>query len=148
MKVPEESIQRRLESWPVARLASVDEAGRPHQVPIVFAKVGARLYSPVDGKPKADRELARVRYLRARSAASLLLDEYDGDWTRLWWIRIDVVARVIHPADPERDPEVGRAVAALRRKYPQYEGVLVLGEPATLLAFDVGRIQSWCAAHS
>jgi len=148
MKLPDDTIQERLEGWPIARLASVDERGHPHQVPIVFAKVGARLYSSVDGKPKAGSELARVRHLLARPAASLLLDEYDEDWARLWWIRVDVAARVIRPADAERDPEVGLAVAALRRKYPQYDRVPILQDPATLLAFDALKVQSWCATRS
>lgn len=147
MKLSDDELQERLEGWPVARLASVDGQGHPHQVPIVFAKVEGRLYSPVDGKPKAGPELARVRNLRARPAASLLLDEYDDDWACLWWIRIDAAARVVRPADPQRDPEVGLALAGLRRKYPQYDGVPILRDPPTLLVFDRLRVRSWCATH-
>lgn len=152
MPLPEETIDLRLERWPVARLATATDAGRPHQVPIVFARAGGRLWSPIDGKPKRGGELARLRHLRAHPEVSLLLDEYDADWTRLWWIRIDAVAEVVAVGDGDRsvtDGEgreaVAEAVAALEAKYPQYAEVPVLREPATLVAFEPVRIVSWAA---
>jgi PPOX class probable F420-dependent enzyme len=83
-----ETIRDRLDRWPVARLATIGANGRPHQVPIVFAMVGGCLWSAVDGKPKAGSELARVRNIRERLDVGLLLNEYENDWTRLWWIRV------------------------------------------------------------
>ena len=108
----DEHLERRLTSWPVAHLATLGSDGRPHQVPIVFARVGTRLWSSVDGKPKSDRELARVRNIRERPIVSLLLDEYSDDWTRLWWIRIDATARIVRAG-----AEVDLALDALRAKY-------------------------------
>ncbi len=114
-------------------------------MPIVFARVGAVLWSPIDAKPKAAGEPARIRHLRADPRASLLLDHYDASWTRLWWLRLDVDARVVQPPDPEADPEVAAAVAALKRKYPQYGTLPVLRPPPTLLAFSRAGLASWCA---
>ncbi len=147
MRLPPETISRLLDTWPVGILASVDSEGRPHQVPVVFARVGSLLWSPVDAKPKAAGELARVRNLRANPRASLLLDHYDENWTRLWWLRVDANARVAEPPDPDADPEVTAAVAALRRKYRQYHDIPVLRAPPTLLALDPIAVTGWCASR-
>lgn len=144
MDLPPEALERMLDTWPSARLATSGPRG-PHLVPVVFARAGGRLFTPVDGKPKRGGELARVRHVRADSRVSLLLDHYQDDWNRLWWLRVDGFARVLQPAHPAADPEVAAAVAALRAKYPQYQTVPVLGEPPTLLRIAPDRVRSWCA---
>jgi PPOX class probable F420-dependent enzyme len=145
VQLSEEVIERLLDRWPVARLATSGAAG-PHQVPIVFARSGGRLWSPVDGKPKSGGELARVRFILADPRVSLLLDDYDRDWTQLWWLRVDAEARVVRPARPGVDAEVAAALAALRAKYPQYASVPLLRDPPTLLAFQPRAIRSWRAS--
>ena len=145
MQLSEDAIDERLESWPVARLASRANDGRPHQVPIVFARSRGRLWSPIDGKSKQGGELVRVRNLRAHPEISLLLDDYSSDWAQLWWIRIDATAQVLQPVSVS-DPEVSAAIAALEAKYPQYATVSVLRADPTLIAFEPGRIVSWTAA--
>ena len=145
MRLTKAAIEGLLDTWPVARLATLTPEGRPHQVPVVFARVSGLLWSPIDAKPKAPGELARVRHLRANPAASLLLDQYDVDWSRLWWLRVDVTARVVEPATLDADPEAAAAVAALRTKYPQYARVAVLREPPVLLELRPLSIESWCA---
>jgi len=147
MRLPTAATEHLLDTWPVARLATLAPGGRPHQVPIVFARVQGLLWSPIDAKPKAPGELARVRHLRANPAASLLLDDYSEDWSRLWWLRVDATARVVEPEDPDADPAAAAAVAALRAKYPQYARVAVLREPAVLLELRPVRIASWCAGR-
>jgi PPOX class probable F420-dependent enzyme len=147
MRLPKDAIERILDGWPVGRLATLTPEGRPHQVPVVFARVRGLVFSPIDAKPKAAGELARVRHLRANPAASLLLDDYADDWSRLWWLRIDATARVLAPADEDADPVVAAAVAALRAKYPQYARVAVLREPPVLLELRPLRIASWCAGR-
>jgi len=145
MQISEAGISQRLDTWPVARLATRTTEGRLHQVPLVFARSRGRLWSPVDGKPKRGEELARVRNLRANPEASLLLDDYHSDWTQLWWIRIEATAEVVQPASVD-DPEVSAAIRALETKYPQYATVPVLRSPPTLIAFEPVRISSWIAS--
>ena len=140
MKLSQDAIQSRLTRWPVARLATVGADGRPTVVPIVFAHARGCLWSPVDGKPKSGRELARVRNVRERPDVSLLLDEYSDDWMRLWWIRIDATARIVREGS-----DVVAALDALRAKYPQYQQTPILQDPPTLLAFAPTRFRSWCA---
>ena len=104
--------------------------------------------SPVEGKPKAGSELARVRNIRERPEVGLLLDEYTDDWKRLWWIRIDASGRVVRPQSEQEDSSFLAAQEALREKYPQYEDVPLVQSPPTMLAFDLVHVRSWCASSN
>ena len=123
----------------VARLATSDPDGRPHLVPIVFAVEGETLYTAVDRKPKRSRVLRRIENARARPDVTVLVDEYDEDWSRLWWIRLRGRARVLDEGD-ERE----RALALLAAKYPQYRA-----EPpdGPVLAVDVTETLAWSASE-
>jgi PPOX class probable F420-dependent enzyme len=129
--------RRMLETERVARLAYVDERERPRVLPVTFALSGDAVWSAIDEKPKRPGEPARVRCLRRRPEAALLLDVYDDDWTRLAWVQL--LGRVtILPADAA--PE---AVAALAAKYEQYAD---RAPPGPLLRLDVKRALHWRAA--
>jgi PPOX class probable F420-dependent enzyme len=123
----------------VARLATLDPDGRPHVVPIVFALEGNTLYSAVDAKPKRSRRLRRIENARARPDVTLLVDHYEQDWRRLWWVRLRGKARVLDGGD-----EAGRALALLRDKYEQYRNEAP-GYP--VLAVDVIEWRGWIASH-
>ena len=118
----------------MARLATVDPDGRPHLVPIVFALDGD---SAVDRKPKRSQTLRRIENARARPDVTILVDHYEDDWSRLWWIRLRGRARVLDEGE-ERE----RALRLLAEKYAQY-----LGEPPNgpVLAVDVTEIRAWSA---
>ena len=146
MKLETGEIERILARWPVARLASLARDGRAELVPIVFAWSGGVLWSPIDGKPKRGTELARVRNLRADPRACVLLDRWDADWEKLWWLRLDGRAELV----PARGAAADAAAAALRAKYPRYRSgatALFAGEP-TLIRFAVERRIGWRASAS
>lgn len=143
MRLERDAIERILASWPVARLATLAEDGRADLVPIVFAESGGALWSPIDGKAKRGAELERVRNLRRDSRVTLLLDHYDADWTKLWWLRVEGEAELV-----SGDSAEGRAAAeALRAKYPAYRsGVTPLfSGPPTLLRIRIARAFGWRA---
>ena len=96
----------------VARLATVGADGRPHVVPICFALDGDTLYTAVDGKPKSTRRLRRLANIEANPRVEVVIDHWDEDWTRLWWVRLAGQARIV-----EHDV---RGLELLRAKYPQY----------------------------
>lgn len=118
--------RRRFTAARVARLATVDAAGRPHQVPVVFALHALdgtdRLVTAVDHKPKTTARLKRLRNIAAHPAVCLLADAYDENWDHLWWVRADGEARVLPPdaADPAVRDARETAVRLLCEKYPQY----------------------------
>ena len=99
----------------MARLATSDTDGVPHLVPVTFAVVGDEIFFAVDHKPKVSSDLRRLRNIKANPVVSFLVDEYNEDWTRLWWVRADGVARVLS-TEPQRAAPVRR----LQEKYPQY----------------------------
>jgi PPOX class probable F420-dependent enzyme len=124
----------------VARLATIDPDGRPHLVPIVFALAGDTLYSAVDRKPKRSTTLRRIENARARPEVTVLVDHYENDWDRLWWIRLRGQARVLDGGD-----ERLQALELLAAKYPQYRE-----EPpdGPVLAVDVDEVRAWSAYGS
>ena len=129
--------RRRFAEARVARLATITPDGRPHLVPIVFALRGDTVYSAVDDKPKRTTELARLANVAAHPRASVLVDHYEEDWSALWWVRGDGLARVLKPDRPEAQD----AIALLKDRYPQQQ---VTG---AVLALDVERWSGWAAAR-
>ena len=132
-----EDLRARVTAAPVARLATVDPDGRPHLVPIAFALLGDTLYMAVDAKPKRSRVLRRIENARERPDVTVLVDHYEDDWTRLWWVRLRGRARVLDGGD-----EATRGLAALTAKYEQYRE-----SPPGLpvLAVDVEDWRGWAA---
>lgn len=130
---------------PVAVLGTVGPDGGPHLVPVVFAvrggadadPAGARIYTAVDAKRKSTQRLRRLANIAANPRVSLLVEQYDEDWSRLWWARADGVAE-IHPAGDQ----MAIGYALLRGKYPQYDRVALDGPVVTV---DVTHWSSWRA---
>src|SRR3954451_22351135 len=95
----------------VARLGYLDGDDRPRVLPVTFAVTGGFVWTAIDDKPKRRAEPARVEYLRRRPEASLLVDEYDDDWSRLAWVQLLGPVDVM-PAESARGargaPEPGR----------------------------------------
>ena len=116
----------------VARLATVRPDGGAHLVPIVFALAGDVIHSAVDAKPKRHRALQRLTNIAREPRVSVLADHYDEDWSLLWWVRADGIARV-----RETSPA---GLAALQDKYPQY----AVSPPAgPFLEIEVTKWTSW-----
>ncbi|GDY30805.1 TIGR03668 family PPOX class F420-dependent oxidoreductase [Gandjariella thermophila] len=115
MRLDADEARRRFAASPVARLATADEHGRPHLVPVTFAVRGDVLVTAVDHKPKSGRPLRRVRNAEVNPAVSLLVDAYGEEWDALWWVRLDGRAEVLYDPADMREP-----VAWLVAKYAQY----------------------------
>jgi PPOX class probable F420-dependent enzyme len=131
-------VMRRLVSAArVGRLVTVDADGRPNPVPFVFAVEGDVLVSAVDRKPKRSPDLRRLSNIRDRPDVAVLVDHYEEDWERVWWIRLRGRGRVFEDG-PERD----RALAMLTEKYPQYREDRPDG-PAILI--EVADWRGWSA---
>jgi PPOX class probable F420-dependent enzyme len=127
--------RRRVEQARVARLATVEVDGRPHLVPICFALDGDVLYSAVDEKPKRSKRLKRLANIRANPRVCVLVDQYEEDWSRLWWVRLRGRAEV-----HERGPERERALELLQGKYVQYRA-----EPPTgaAIVVHIDELATW-----
>ena len=152
---------RLLADAPVGRLSTADAGGAPHVIPVCFAlEAGndrAAIYIVLDRKPKraALTRLRRVRNILENPRVALVVDHYDDDWAKLWYILITGAADLLegaysesqdvpnlllsaHP-DPvegqppqeghEADMERRNAISLLRRKYPQYRDMDIEDNP-------------------
>jgi PPOX class probable F420-dependent enzyme len=122
----------------VARLATVDERGRPHVVPVCFAYGDGVVYIALDAKPKGVpvRELRRVRNLVANPEVQLLLDVWDEDWSRLAYLQLRGVASVI-----DSGAEQAEALRLLRERYVQYVSMALDGAP--VIRIEVTSHYAW-----
>ena len=135
------AVQKILNAARVARLATLDAKTRPHIVPVCFVYDGKFFYTAIDQKPKrvAPARLARLRNIREAPRVALLIDEYDEEWSQLWYILIRGKAKLI-PKSAHK--EHARAIRKLRAKYPQYaQGMLA--DDAPVIRITPKRITSW-----
>ena len=106
------------EAWSLLRasdhgvLATVHPERGVDAVPVVFAVDGDRILLPVDTvKAKSTTRLQRLVNLAADPRCAVLVDHYDEDWSRLWWVRAHGTATVVDGRDdalarfpPYREP--------------------------------------------
>lgn len=133
------SVRRKVSRARVGHFASTD-GRKPALVPVCFVVIGDSLYHAIDAKPKSrdPRRLQRVLNIKRHPNAALLVDHYEEDWRRLWFVLFSGTARVI-----TRGLEHRRAIRALRRKYPQYRTTVPLDADALIIAIDVQRLSGW-----
>lgn len=127
-------MRARLSAAPVARLATVGERG-PHIVPVTFALAPGLLYTAIDDKPKTGKPLQRLLNIAADPRVALIVDHYEEDWRRLWWVRVDGTAAVLG-SDAEREA----ALDLLAAKYAQYRAARPRGP---VIAVTPSRWAAW-----
>jgi PPOX class probable F420-dependent enzyme len=136
-----EALQKLREAR-VGRLATVRPDGTPHVIPFVFALVEdgdeLRVYWAVDHKPKKRADIQRLDNIRANPHVEFVVDGYDEDWRRLWWVRASGDARVVEMRDEQMS-----ASNALASKYQQYAE----RRTGPFVAIVVDRITAWTAGE-
>ena len=123
----------------VARLATADLDGHPHIVPVCYAYDGTHFYIPLDEKPKKvdESKLRRVRNILARHEASLLIDQYDDDWSRLGYVLVYGHAGMLQPEDLLHT----QALVLLRERYMQYRSMEL--EKHSVIVITPDSVTSW-----
>ena len=106
-------------------------------MPICFAFDAATLYFVIDSKPKKTTNLKRLRNIAANPAVSILVDYYDDDWGKLWWVRLDGEARVATDQS-----EIQGALRLLSARYPQYRATTPAGP---VVAVAIAGVSGWSA---
>jgi PPOX class probable F420-dependent enzyme len=132
-------ICAKLETARVARLATLDSERTPHAIPICFAMDDGVFYSAIDGKPKrvSPNQLTRLKNIQETPQVALLVDQYDEDWTRLWYVLVRGKAELVSVPDEQK-----RAIRCLRAKYQQYDQEM-LADDAPVLRITPVRITAW-----
>jgi PPOX class probable F420-dependent enzyme len=123
----------------VARLATADEHGNPHLIPVCYAFDGTYFYTPLDEKPKrvTGTRLRRVRNIKARHEAALLIDQYDDDWSHLGYVLVQGRAELIEPEHPAH----AGALILLRVRYIQYHTMGLEHLPVIMITPE--SVASW-----
>ena len=131
-------VQAFVQGHRVARLATVESAGRPLVLPICYVLAGEKLYSPTDAKPKRVpvQRLKRLQNIQANPHVALVIDDYSDDWTQLAYVILHGSAAILTGG-----PAFEQAVVALRQKYPQYQHMPIQENP--MIAVQLTRVVSW-----
>ena len=131
-------LRRRVADADVATLATVGGDGMPHAVPICFVLDGDQIYFAVDHKPKKTSDLKRLHNIAANPQVAVLVQHYEHDWQRLWWVRVDGAAHVLDDGEDSR-----RAIALLVDRYAQYRSHPPDGP---VVAIAIERWSGWSAS--
>jgi PPOX class probable F420-dependent enzyme len=124
----------------VGHLATADENARPHVIPVCFSTDGRYIYSVLDQKPKrtALTRLRRVKNILANPQATLLVDHYEEDWGKLWYIMVSGQADLVMEGQEQTN-----AISLLREKYRQYREMDIALNPVIKITPE--NIVSWGA---
>ena len=137
MDLVDDAMRRFVSQARVARIATIDPDGAPNMVPFCFALDGDTLYTGVDQKPKRTKKLQRLENIKRDPRVMVLIDHYEDDWTKAWWVRLRGRARLLGSGESVR----GRQL--LMEKYPQYEEDPPDDE---VVAIEIDRWVGWSMA--
>ena len=136
--IPEAAAAAFVAAGRVGRLATSDDLGRPHVVPVCYAFDGRRIYTAVDRKPKRRpaRGLKRVLNILANPNVALVVDDYSEDWSELAYVLVHGSAELLEDGE-----ERAAAETLLRDKYPQYRELLDPG--CAVIAITPTKTVAW-----
>ena len=134
------SVREFLADQQIGHLATVDEDGNPHVVPVCFALSGEEIVIIIDDKPKTTSRLKRIRNIEKNSAIAFIVDFYDSNWLNLRWVMIRGRAVVRISANSDQP-----ALDALQEKYPQYRSMDLSHRP--LICIQSETVIEWSSGQ-
>jgi PPOX class probable F420-dependent enzyme len=100
---------------------------------------GDRIYSAVDDKPKRTAALQRLANIRTEPRVCVLADHYEEEWSKLWWVRADGLAEILHDG-AKQEQELDHALDLLAQRYVPY---LERRPSGAVIRVDVERWTTW-----
>src|SRR5260221_6805125 len=139
MTIPE-AVHHFILTHTVARLATADKTGQPHVIPFCYAFDGKHFYFVVDEKPKRQtgKPLKRIRNMLENPQVSLVIDDYNDDWTQLAYVLVTGSAQLV--AD---ESEYNVALTLLRERYPQYRVMPLSFLHNTMVRIEPQKVLAW-----
>ena len=116
---------RRLAEAPSGHLSTASRSGVPHVIPVCFAlgpqQDGPFIYIALDQKPKraALTRLRRVRNILENPQVALVVDHYDADWTKLWYILLTGTAELLDSDEPSPRSELASSSGPTISAHPE-----------------------------
>jgi nitroimidazol reductase NimA-like FMN-containing flavoprotein (pyridoxamine 5'-phosphate oxidase superfamily) len=121
-----------LEPMRIARVATVDPDGVPHNVPVCPLFDKGRIYFATEKKSK------KLRNISANPSVTIVFDEYSEAWDHLRGIMIQGEARVV------RATEFRQIRKRIYAKYSQYESKSAIGDKdSVIVELNPQRKFSW-----
>ncbi len=105
----------------VARLATVNSEGIPHNVPVCPLLDGDKIYFGTEAQAK------KVHNIKANRNVAIVLDDYTETWSNLRGIMVQGKARVVNTE------ELQRVRQKIYSKYLQYESEAPLTEEDSVI---------------
>ena len=128
-----------LQAQRTATLATVDEEGAPHVLPVCFLADADTVYIAIDQKPKTSdpRSLKRLRNIQTNPNVALVADRYDDvNWSRLGWVMVRGKAEILEDGAEYSDTQV-----RMKERYTQYQSMDLSGLP--VIAIRIGKVRDW-----
>jgi PPOX class probable F420-dependent enzyme len=122
----------------VARLATVDQKLYLYVVPVVFVFHENSFFIPLDEKIKTvnPKNLKRVKNIEKNPNVTLLIDKYQNDWKKLFFLMIHGKAKVFDGNNKLMD----KIHKLLVSKYPQYKKI---GIGNSCIKIDPTKVRFW-----
>jgi PPOX class probable F420-dependent enzyme len=126
----------------VARMATADQGGAPHAIPICYWFDGTNFYFAIDEKPKrvSGAGLKRMRNIASNPRVALIIDHYEEDWSELAYVLVHGVARVVEDSE-----EYMLALRHLRDKFRQYRAMALSPDRNPIVRIEPERVHVWGA---
>ncbi len=123
----------------IGHLATVDSNLQPYLTPVVFVLHRGNIDIPLDDKPKkvSTKELKRVKNIQENPKIAFLIDNYDEEWKKLWFVMIKGTAKI---CDKSEEQQVRTLQRILVEKYPQYSEV---GTGNTYIKIRIQKVIYW-----
>jgi nitroimidazol reductase NimA-like FMN-containing flavoprotein (pyridoxamine 5'-phosphate oxidase superfamily) len=117
----------------VCRVATVNEAGSPHLVPVCHVVDDGKIYFG------SGDDARKVLNLKVNSHLALTVDLYSEAWDNLKGVMVQGTARLI-----DKGPRFRKVRGLLYRKYPQYPEDSALDESdSVIVEVTPARVFSW-----
>lgn len=120
-------ILKIVKSEKVARLATAAPNLQPYLTPVVFVLYKNSIFIPLDHKPKSIsfKQLKRVKNIQRNPKVAFLVDNYNDDWKKLWFVLLIGNATVVEKRESENNNhnDIRKVHDLLLEKYIQYSKV-------------------------
>jgi PPOX class probable F420-dependent enzyme len=97
---------------------------QPYLTPVVFVIEQKSIFIPLDDKPKTTtiKQLKRVKNITENPRVSFLVDHYEEDWKKLWFVMLIGHATLLYQKEKYQttNEELIRIRSMLVEKYTQY----------------------------
>src|SRR3954471_15283198 len=113
MKIPTKELTF-IRKAKVARVATVDNKGVPHVVPVCPVLSGPKVYFASETKAK------KIQNIKQKPAIAMIFDEYHDSWRGLKGVMIQGRPKIVDRKT------FNRIRTMLYRKYPQYKSAAAL----------------------